>query len=103
MRPIQQADCPKVSREFLVMQVMGLGRPSQEIVSAVYTRRLQQLDRQKHPEGEYVAAKDLGRENYWRHVGNHVFDWMRVLRSQCEGSCKLVVKLVYARIENAVM
>jgi len=56
-----------------------------------------------HPDGERVRAQQDGPQTHRQHVGENVFDWVRVGGRNGQGSRPLVVFLVEALVEPPVV
>ncbi|WEW61909.1 hypothetical protein PRK78_007409 [Emydomyces testavorans] len=103
MQPVQQPNRPIVQIELLMMLVMHPRHAAHEIIPAMHHRRVGQLVPQKRPERHEVAVQQRGRQRDRQDVGGEVLERVRVLRGERDGRGEVVVQLVDACVEEAVV
>lgn len=103
MEPVQKPDRTVVQIELFVMQIMHSCLSTQEIVSTMHSRGIEQLIAHKQPKGNDMALEQLWRKSYRQHIRAYLFQRMGILSRKSYGGRELVVAFVNSDIKVRVM
>jgi len=102
MHPIQESNGSKVHPKLLMVQVMQ-PCPTEEVITTMHRRRLDEFYGEETPPGEYVHMEELGWQRHGRNVGNEMLQGMSILGCQSDRCGEFVVEFVNVRIQGREM
>lgn len=82
-----------------MMQIMHFGLVVEEIISTMYSHSVEEFERQKYPECQYMAVEQLRWQRNWQGIGEDLLDRMGELSGQSDRCRKAVMLLMNAHIE----